>query len=123
MLHEYKVDLLIQAVKHFAVCSWARELPPDLAYDRLLDKARSHETAVAEYYLDKESRQDSIALLATFCASIDAVCSSESYRGSHSKTCGRCGYNHTISDHCPALEYSVAIPSLDSASEPPGYYL
>ena len=42
-----KIDLFIHAVKYFAIRFWAWELQADLAYDHLLDKAKSHETAVA----------------------------------------------------------------------------
>ena len=38
-----------------------REQQADLTYDRLLDKVKSHETSVAEYWQEKESRQHSIA--------------------------------------------------------------
>ena len=41
---------LIHVVKYFTVHLWARELPNDLAYNKLLEKAKNHETAVADYH-------------------------------------------------------------------------
>ena len=97
----HKFDLFIHAVKYFDVCSCTREQPADLAYDRLLDKAKSHETATAEYHLDNIGRKDSMTFPATVSTSIDAVGSTESYR-SPSMTCVRCGFMHTLLGHCPA---------------------
>ena len=78
------------------------EQPAYLAYDRLFDKAKSHETAVAGYHLGKESRQDYMSFPATVSTYIDAVCSSKYYRISPSRTCGRCSNIHIISTHCLA---------------------
>ena len=68
-----KVQLFVHEIKFFIVCSLGREQLADLGYDRLLDKAESHETAMAEYHLDNKSRQDSMAFPAMFSTSIDAV--------------------------------------------------
>ena len=68
------VDLFIHAVKYYSVYTWAREHAADLAYDRLLNKVKSHDTAMAEYHLDK----DFMAFPATVSISIDAVQSNES---------------------------------------------
>ena len=43
-----KVDLFIHAVMYFAICSWSREQPTNFTYDIILDKAKSHDTAVTE---------------------------------------------------------------------------
>ena len=72
-MNTHKVDLFNLAVKYFAVCSWAREQPADLAYYKLLDKVTSHETAVAEYHHRKVHIQDSTAFPATVSVSIHAV--------------------------------------------------
>ena len=53
-----KEDLFIHVMKCIAVCSQVREQSAKLAYDRLLDKAESYETAVADYDHDKESQQN-----------------------------------------------------------------
>ena len=45
-----KVDVFIHAVKLFAVHLWEMEQLADLAYERLLHKAKSHESAMAEYH-------------------------------------------------------------------------
>ena len=60
-MNKFKDDLFIHTVKYFSVCSWAREYPLHLAYNRLLDKANRHETAMAEYNHNKKSRHDSTA--------------------------------------------------------------
>ena len=64
-MNMHKADLFISAVKYFAVNSWAREWPADFAYDRLLDKAKSHEIVMVYYHQDKESRQDIMVFPAT----------------------------------------------------------
>ena len=95
--------LFIGAVKYFFNRSWAKEQPGDLAYDLLLDQAKSHEKGLAEHNYDKDSRQDSIIFPAIVSASIDAVLFSDLYNcHSPSRTCGRCGLTHNSSGHCPA---------------------
>ena len=74
-----KVDLFIHSVKYFAIRSWTREWWADLAYDWLLDNAKSHKAVLAEYNYYKESRQDSNSLPSNFSAAIDAVSSNDSY--------------------------------------------
>ena len=103
MLHNTcKVNLFIDVVKYFAVSSWGREQQAPLGHHRLLDKAKSHKTVMADYHHNKESRQDFVAFPATVSASIVAVYSSDSYRISLYRTCGRCGLTHTIVGHFPA---------------------
>ena len=96
------VDLFIHVFTYFAHCSLAREQPADLPFDRLLDKAKSHENALAEYQPYQKNRQDSMAFPATVSTSIDAVNISESYRRSLSRTCGRSSLHCNISGCCPA---------------------
>ena len=72
-MNTHKAGLFMHAVTYFAVCSWPRKQPADVAHIRLLDKAKCHETVVAEYHLDKESKQDSMAFPALSSTSIDAV--------------------------------------------------
>ena len=54
---------------------------------------------MAEYHLDKESRQNSMAFPVTVIISMDEVHSSESYRRSPSRTCKH-SLNNTIFSHC-----------------------
>ena len=53
-------------------------MPTDSAYDQLLDKAKSHNKAVAEYNQNKKSRKDSMAFPTNTSAFSDDVCSSDS---------------------------------------------
>ena len=57
----------------FSVRSWARELPTDLTYDKLLDKAKSHKTLVPDHH-DEETHFDSAAFPLKVSSSIDAIC-------------------------------------------------
>ena len=79
-MNTHKVDLFIHTVKYSAFCSWAREQWADLAYDRLLDKYKSQETAMAEDLHDKENKQDCMDVPATDSMSLDTACISEGYR-------------------------------------------
>ena len=56
----YLVFLLmfLHTRKYFVVCSLSREQPADIAFDRLLNKAKSYDTAMADYHHDKEPCQD-----------------------------------------------------------------
>ena len=72
-----KLIYLFHAVEYLAIWSWAREQPADLAYNRLLDRTKSHMTVLAEYYQGKESRWDFTAFPTTVSTSINAVCSKE----------------------------------------------
>ena len=86
----------------FAITFWTREQPADLAYDQLLDKAKSHKTAVVEYNHDKESRQKSMGFPHN-CLSIHAVLYNDPYNQcSPFRTCGRCGLTHNSLGCCPA---------------------
>ena len=105
----HKVYLFIHAIKYFAIRSWAREQPADLAYDQLLHKAKSQMTAVIEYNQDKESSQDSTAFPS---ASSHAVWSSDWYnRCSPSRTCGKNGLLTNSSGCCPASSAQCVHPN------------
>ena len=71
-MNTQKVDLLIH-IKHFTVCLWAREQSADLGYDKLLDNAKNHETAIANYHHDKENMQDSSGFPSIVTACMDAI--------------------------------------------------
>ena len=60
-MNTYEVDLFIHTVKYFTVYSWARKQPADVVSNRIPDKAKSHNTARAEYHHDKANEQDSVA--------------------------------------------------------------
>ena len=55
-MNTWKADLFIHTTKYFAFLSLASEQPADLAYDKLLDKAKSHVYAVVKYHQGKERR-------------------------------------------------------------------
>ena len=97
-----KVDLFIYAVQYLYVHSSAREQPADLAYYSLLDKAKSHETDMAEYDLNNESRQDSMAFQITVSSSINA---------DH--------YRNSIEDLLPGPTVDTASPTLSPATALP----
>ena len=41
-----EVDFFIHEVKYFIILSWESKQPAGLAYDRLFNRAKSHETAM-----------------------------------------------------------------------------
>ena len=99
-MNTHKVNLFFHAIKYFAIRSWAKEKPTDLAYDQLLDKAKCHKTAVGEYNHDKESRNASMLFPSTVSVSTDAVHLSDSYnRSSTSRTCSRHSVTHSSYGH------------------------
>ena len=110
-----KVDLLLQAVKYFAVHLWEMEQAADLAYGRLLDKAKSHESVMVENHQDKENWQDSTTFPTTVSTSIGTVYPSESCRRSTFRTCSRCGLTHIISGILPYLWCTMWPSTIGSA--------
>ena len=126
-IHTHKIDLFNHAVKCLTIQFWARKLPADIAYDRLLDKSKSPDTAVVEYNQGKESWQVSMAFPAMVSTYIDGIYSKDNYsRHSPYRTCGRCGLTHNSSSHCPTsgTQYGkCSHPNTDSICVIPTPYL
>ena len=74
-----KVELFIYAVKYFANSSWARKQPADLAYNWLLDKAKSYETTVGRIQPIQGELVGIHGFLATVSGSVNTVHLTDSY--------------------------------------------